>query len=132
MSRDDLFPGVADMLVQLKQSGYQLAVATGKTRVGLQAALQATGMESLFCVTRCSDETASKPDPKMLHEILQQTHTPKERAVMIGDSIHDLQMAHNAQISAIAVSCGAHSAALLQDYRPLHCLQHPTQLLNII
>jgi phosphoglycolate phosphatase len=116
ISRDDLFPGVYEMLVQLNETGYRLAVATGKTRAGLQEALQATGTEELFCITRCTDETASKPDPRMLREIIQHTHTAKERSLMVGDSIHDLQMAHNAHISAIAVSCG----------------QQPTELLNII
>ncbi len=132
ISPDDLFPGVYAMLVELKKSGYQLAVATGKTRVGLQKALKATGTEDLFCVTRCADETASKPDPKMLLEIIQHTQAAKERTLMIGDSIHDLQMALNAPISAIAVSCGANSAELLQQYHPLLCLQQPTELLNII
>jgi phosphoglycolate phosphatase len=132
MSREDLFPGVYDMLVQLNKSGYQLAVATGKTRVGLQKALQATETEELFCITRCADETASKPDPRMLHEIIQHTHTAKDRTLMVGDSIHDLQMAINAPISAIGVSCGAHSAESLQQYNPLLCLQQSTELLNII
>ncbi len=132
ISPEDLFPGVYDMLAHLKETGYQLAVATGKSRAGLQQALNATGTEELFCITRCSDETASKPDPKMLHEIIQHTHAAKERTLMIGDSIHDLQMALNAPISSIAVSCGAHSAELLQQYHPLLCLQQPTELLNII
>lgn len=130
MSREDLFPGVYDMLVQLNKAGYQLAVATGKTRVGLQKALQATKTEELFCITRCADETASKPDPRMLHEIIQHTNIAKERSLMVGDSIHDLQMALNVPISAIAVSCGAHSAESLQQYNPLLCLQQSTELLN--
>jgi phosphoglycolate phosphatase len=132
ISRNDLFPGVYEMLVQLNEAGYQLAIATGKTRAGLQEALQATGTEELFCITRCADETASKPDPRMLQEIIQHTNTAKERALMVGDSIHDLQMALNAPISAIAVSCGAHSEEFLQQYNPLLCLQQPTELLNII
>ncbi|UOA07962.1 HAD family hydrolase [Methylobacter sp. S3L5C] len=132
ISPNDLFPGVYDMLVQLKQSGYQLAVATGKSRAGLQKALEGTGTEALFCVTRCADETASKPDPRMLHEILQHTNTAKERSLMVGDSVHDLQMALNAPMSAIGVSCGANSAELLQQYNPLLCLQQSTELLNII
>ena len=132
LSRDDLFPGVYEMLVQLNDTGYQLAIATGKSRAGLQEALRATGTEELFCITRCSDETASKPDPRMLREIIQHTNTAKERSLMVGDSIHDLQMALNTPISAIAVSCGAHSAEVLQLYNPLLCLQQPTELLNII
>ena len=132
ISKDDLFPGVYEMLVQLNETGFQLAVATGKSRAGLQEALKATGTEELFCITRCADETASKPDPLMLHEIIQHTHTAKERSLMVGDSIHDLQMALNAHISSIAVSCGAHSEEFLQQYNPLLCLQQPTALLNII
>ena len=132
LGRDDLFPGVYPMLVELKQTGYQLAVATGKTRTGLQQALQATDTEALFCITRCSDETASKPDPRMLHEIIRHTDIANERCLMVGDSIHDLQMAINAQISSIAVSCGAHPENILQQYNPLLCLQQPAELLNII
>lgn len=132
LSREDLFPGVYEMLVKLNESGYQLAVATGKSRTGLKEALKATATEELFCTTRCADETASKPDPRMLHEIIEHTNSTKERSLMVGDSIHDLQMAHNAHISAIAVSCGAHSAEFLQQYHPLLCLQQPTELLNII
>ncbi len=132
LGRQDLFPGVYDMLVALKQAGYQLAVATGKTRIGLQEALKATDTEDLFCITRCSDETASKPDPLMLHQIMQHTNAVNGRTLMVGDSTHDLQMAMNAQISAIAVSCGAHSEDILQQYHPLMCLQQPAELLNII
>jgi phosphoglycolate phosphatase len=132
ITRDDLFPGVYPMLVQLKAAGYQLAVATGKTRAGLRRALQATETEDLFGITRCADETASKPDPRMLREIIKHTNAANERTLMVGDSIHDLQMALNAHISAIAVSCGAHSEEFLQQYNPLLCLQQPAELLNII
>jgi len=132
MNHHDLFPGVYDMLMQFKDQGYQLAVATGKTRAGLTVALKATGTEHLFCITRCADETASKPDPRMLHEIISHTQTVKEHVLMVGDSIHDLQMAVNASISSIAVSCGANSAASLQAYQPLLCLEQPTELLNFI
>ncbi len=132
IGRKDLFPGVYEMLVELKQAGYQLAVATGKTRIGLQEALQATDTEQLFCITRCSDETASKPDPLMLHQIMQHANTANDRSLMVGDSVHDLQMAMNAQISSIAVSCGAHPEGILQQYSPLLCLQQPAELLNII
>jgi len=132
IGRDDFFPGVYDMLVQLQQSGYQLAVATGKTREGLAQALNATATEELFTITRCADETQSKPHPKMLQEIMQITGVVPERALMVGDSIHDLQMALNAQISSIAVSCGAHPEELLQQYNPLLCLSQPAELLNII
>jgi phosphoglycolate phosphatase len=132
ISREDFFSGVYEMLVQLKQTGYQLAVATGKNRAGLQQALQTTGTEELFCITRCADETASKPDPRMIREIIEHTNAANERTLMVGDSIHDLQMALNAQISSVAVSCGAHPEEILQQYNPLMCLQQPAELLNII
>jgi phosphoglycolate phosphatase len=128
----DLFAGVREMLEELNGAGYRLAVATGKTRAGLQKALRATGTEALFCITRAADETSSKPDPTMLLEIMSHMKVAPERALMIGDSIHDLQMAQNAHISAIGVSCGAHSEEILQQYLPLLCLQQPTELLNFI
>ena len=131
-SRNDLFPGVYEMLIQLKESGYQLAVATGKSRAGLQEALIETETEHLFCITRCADETASKPDPQMLFEIIQHTKIAKERTLMIGDTQHDLLMAINVPISAIAVTCGAQSADVLKLYNPLLCLKQPTELLNFI
>ena len=132
ISRDDLFTGVYDMLLQLKADGYQLAVATGKTRAGLDEALAGTGTADLFCATRCADETASKPDPRMLNEIIAHTGACKSRSLMVGDSIHDLQMALNAEIASVAVSCGAHTESFLQPYRPLLCLEQPTRLLEFI
>ncbi len=132
ISRDDLFTGVYDMLLQLKVDGYQLAVATGKTRAGLDEALAGTGTADLFCATRCADETASKPDPRMLNEIIAHTGVCKSRSLMVGDSIHDLQMALNAEIASVAVSCGAHTESFLQPYRPLLCLEQPTRLLEFI
>ncbi len=131
-SADDLFDGVLAMLLELKQIGYQLAIATGKTRSGLNKVLASTGISELFSITRCADETASKPDPLMLKQIMQQTHTAPERSLMIGDSIHDLQMARNAGISAIGVHCGAHSADVLQHYQPLLCLAQTSDLLELI
>jgi phosphoglycolate phosphatase len=129
---DDLFNGVEEMLIGLKQAGYQLAVATGKTRSGLNKVLHSTGISELFCMTRCSDETASKPHPLMLEEIMQHTGISPERTLMIGDSIHDLQMAINAQVSSVGVTCGAHSAQVLQQYQPLLCLEKTTELLEIM
>ncbi|MFA5983405.1 MAG: HAD-IIIA family hydrolase [Methylococcaceae bacterium] len=132
ISREDLFPGVYDMLVQLQQNGYQLAVATGKNRRGLVKALAATGTGDLFGVTRCADETASKPNPKMVYEILKHTQVTNQRALLVGDSIHDLQMALNAEVAAIGVACGVHSEDRLKQYQPLLCIQQSTQLIDII
>lgn len=129
LSPNDLFPDVVAMLLELKHAGYALAVATGKTRHGLQEALQATATEDLFSVTRCADETASKPDPKMLLEIMQATNSSPARSLMVGDSIHDLQMANNAHISSVGVCCGANSKDILQQHEPLLCLTHTTELL---
>jgi phosphoglycolate phosphatase len=132
LSQDDFFPGVYDMLVNLKESGYQLAVATGKTREGLIKAMAATHTENLFDITRCADETASKPNPKMLHEIMRHTQATPDRTLMVGDSIHDLQMAQNANVPSIGVACGANSEQSLSQYHPLLCLQQPTELLDFI
>lgn len=131
-NRDDLFVGVYDMLVHLKDAGYKLAVATGKSRAGLEKALQGTGTEDLFSITRCADETASKPNPVMIQEIIKLLDTANERTLMIGDSIHDLQMAANADISAVAVSSGTHSSERLKQYKPLLCLNQITEIQELL
>lgn len=129
LSRADLFEGSYEMLQELKNLGYSLAVATGKTRKGLQAALDATQTEHLFSVTRCADETRSKPDPLMLQQIMHVTGKLAERSLMIGDSIHDLQMAKNATISSVAVCSGANSKDTLQTFQPMLCLNQVSELL---
>jgi phosphoglycolate phosphatase len=132
ISHDDLFPGVYEMLQQFKQDGYRLAVATGKKSSGLAQAIEGTGVADLFCTTRCSDQTASKPHPLMIDEIVAELGVSKQRTLMVGDSIHDLQMALNAQVASIGVSCGAHSESVLQQYQPLRCLSYPTDLMDIL
>ncbi|MGR8932280.1 MAG: HAD family hydrolase [Gammaproteobacteria bacterium] len=129
---DDLFPGVPDMLKQLKGQGYRLAIATGKKSPGLARAIAGTGVADLFCTTRCSDQTASKPNPLMIDEIVSEMAVTKQRTLMVGDSVHDMQMALNAQVASVAVTCGAHSEAQLRQYKPLYCLSRPTELLGII
>ncbi|QSB00810.1 HAD-IIIA family hydrolase [Methylomonas sp. EFPC1] len=129
---DDLFPGVREMLKQFRDQGYRLAVATGKKSAGLHAAMNATGAADLFCTARCADQTASKPNPLMLDEIMAELGVDKQRTLMVGDSVHDLQMALNAQVASIGVTCGAHSAATLQKYNPLLCVNYPTDLIGII
>lgn len=114
-----LFAGVEALLAQLQQQGILLAVATGKSRAGLDRVLAASGIAHYFCVTRCADETRSKPDPLMLQEILQVTGVSADQALMIGDSSYDLHMALNIQMPRIGVSYGVHSADVLQQYRPL-------------
>lgn len=116
-----LFEGVVELLQALREQHYFLGVATGKTRVGLQRALEATGLTSLFDATRCADETFSKPHPAMLHELTRELGQDMTRTVMIGDTTHDLQMALNAGAAGIGVCYGAHPADNLRAMEPLHC-----------
>lgn len=115
-----LFDGVREMLEDLAQQGYFLAVATGKSRVGLNRALDVADLLSVFDATRCADETFSKPHPAMLHELTRELGQDLGRTLMIGDTTHDLQMAINAGASGVAVHYGAHSAAELQALNPLY------------
>jgi len=114
-----LFDGVREMLAELSQQGYFLAVATGKSRVGLNRALDAANLLSVFDATRCADETFSKPHPAMLQELTRELGQDMQRTVMIGDTTHDLQMAINAGASGIAVHYGAHPSHELQALNPL-------------
>jgi phosphoglycolate phosphatase len=115
-----LFAGVREMLNELSQQGYFLAVATGKSRVGLNRALDAAKLLSIFDATRCADETFSKPHPAMLQELTRELGQDMKRTVMIGDTTHDLQMALNAGAAGIAVHYGAHPAPELQALNPLY------------
>jgi phosphoglycolate phosphatase len=117
-----LFPGVVEGLEQLVASGLQLAVATGKARRGLDRVLRDTATSRYFCVTRCADESCSKPHPQMLHDILGHTGVDAERALMVGDTTYDLQMALAAQMPSLAVSYGAHERERLLQHKPLGCL----------
>ncbi|MFC3609070.1 HAD-IA family hydrolase [Stutzerimonas tarimensis] len=112
------YPGVVEMLDAFRRAGFRLAVATGKSRRGLDRVLAGHGYEQFFDITRCADETASKPDPLMLNEILAHCRTPVHRAVMVGDSLFDLQMAARLGMDAVAVSYGAQSAEVLRRSRP--------------
>ncbi len=114
-----LFDGVHDMLQELSQEGYFLAVATGKSRVGLNRAMNAVGVLSLFDATRCADETFSKPHPAMLQELTRELGQDLRRTVMIGDTTHDLQMANNAGAAGIAVQYGAHPIDQLDACAPV-------------
>ena len=109
-----LFDGVREMLSELSQQGYFLAIATGKSRVGLNRALDTVKLLSLFDATRCADETFSKPHPQMLLELMDELSVQPARVLMVGDTTHDLQLAANAGASAVAVSCGAHPLDELQ------------------
>ena len=123
-----LFPGVFDMLTELSQNGYFLAVATGKSRVGLNRAMNDVKLLSMFDATRCADETFSKPHPAMLQELTRELGQDIRRTVMIGDTTHDLLMASNAGAGAIAVEYGAHPIAQLQTCQSLFSAASVAQL----
>jgi phosphoglycolate phosphatase len=113
-----LFPGVVEGLEALSNAGYRLAVATGKSRRGLQRALAGHGWLDYFEITRCADETASKPDPRMLREILAHSGVHAGRALMIGDATFDLLMARNAEMDSVAVGYGAQPLERLRPFAP--------------
>jgi phosphoglycolate phosphatase len=115
-----LFDGVREMLLELRQNAYFLAVATGKSRVGLNRAMNAVGVLSLFNATRCADETFSKPHPAMLQELTRELGQDLKRTVMIGDTTHDLMMASNAGAHGIAVEYGAHPIEQLHACGPVY------------
>ncbi len=115
-----LFPGVREMLAELSNEGYFLAVATGKSRVGLNRALHSANLLSSFDATRCADETFSKPHPAMLQELTRELGQDMKRTLMIGDTTHDLQMAANAGAASVAVEYGAHDASFLHEMAPMY------------
>jgi len=123
-----LFDGVAPMLEDLAQQGYFLAVATGKSRVGLNRAMHAAQLLSAFDATRCADETFSKPHPAMLQELTRELGQDMKRTLMIGDTTHDLQMALNAGAAGVAVRYGAHPEAELMALNPTFCAGSVKQL----
>lgn len=115
-----LFDGVIDMLKDLASQDYQLAVATGKSRRGLDRVLAETGTGHFFQATRTADQTHSKPHPAMLREITEELGEDMARTVMIGDTTHDLLMAANAGAAGIAVQYGAHPLDELKRLKPLY------------
>jgi len=114
-----LFAGVRELLVELTEAGAQLAVATGKSRRGLDRAFAATGLGMFFAASRCADETAPKPHPAMLHELTDELGVSAGRTVMVGDTTHDLGMARSAGTAAIGVAYGAHPREQLAALAPL-------------
>lgn len=117
-----LYPGVKDALRRLRDLGYRLAVATGKGRPGLDKGIVETGLEGMFEITRCASETRSKPHPEMLHQILDSTWVEPARALMVGDTTFDLEMAAAAGCPAVAVCGGAHGREQLVKHDPIACL----------
>jgi phosphoglycolate phosphatase len=126
------FDGVSETLDRLKQQGYLLAVATGKSRKGLDRVLKTRQLSEFFHSSRCADETASKPDPLMLNELLDEFKVSPEEAVMVGDTEFDLAMAVSAGVPCVAVSYGAHCASRFDQYAPLACIDQFSEIKNIL
>ncbi|MDR2000881.1 MAG: HAD-IA family hydrolase [Zoogloeaceae bacterium] len=116
-----LFNGAAELVRDLAAKGYRLAVATGKSRKGLDRAFAASGLGHYFHASRCADECHSKPHPQMLEELMDELDAPPDATLMIGDTTYDLQMATNAGIGALAVAYGAHPREMLAEMSPLYC-----------
>jgi phosphoglycolate phosphatase len=123
-----LFPGSREVLEQLRQQGYLLAVATAKSRRGLNLDLEGSGLAPMFDATRTVDEARSKPNPQMILDILQELGVAARRALMIGDTSHDMFMAQNAGTGAAAVLTGSHDRAELSAASPQVFLEDLTEL----
>lgn len=125
LAREDamrLFAGIEAVLDALRTRGHRLAVATGKSRRGLERALDVSGLRDCFVASRCADETRPKPHPAMLNELLAELDVSASAALMIGDTSHDLEMARDATVDAVAVTYGAHPESALRAHAPLACV----------
>lgn len=130
--RTPFFMPIDEMLLTLKQQDKQLAVATGKKRKGLDRVLEASASRHYFTITRCADESGSKPDPQMLRDILDYTKQPISQAVFIGDSIYDIQMANHLGMTSIAVNYGTASSSELAAEQPTYQVDTPQELVALL
>ncbi|MCE9569974.1 MAG: HAD-IA family hydrolase, partial [Rhodocyclales bacterium] len=131
MSRDHellLFDGAEALIDELATAGHMLAVATGKTRKGLDRAFEVTGLGTRFHASRCADECHSKPHPQMLEELMDEFGVEPAATLMIGDTTHDLLMARNAGVAALGVAYGAHPRETLEAECSLYCAGNVAQL----
>ncbi len=117
------YPSVKETLDGLHAEGHQLAIATGKSRRGMDRQLAEMGLSEYFHGSRCADETASKPDPTMLQHLLKEFETPVAEAIMIGDTAYDMEMAQRIGMRRIAVTYGAHPLEKLLPFEPEACLE---------
>jgi phosphoglycolate phosphatase len=115
-----LFDDAMSTIHQLAKHPINLAVATGKSRLGLNQAFDQTGLGKIFQSSRCADECNSKPHPQMLFELMEEFSARPEETVMIGDTTHDIKMAHAAGVSAVGLTTGAHPVSTLQAFEPHH------------
>jgi phosphoglycolate phosphatase len=123
-----LFKGAKELLAKLYEHGYLMAIATGKGRIGLDQVLLEVEVTDYFCASRCADETASKPNPRMLLEIMENAQATAEETLMIGDTEYDMLMAKYAGTDALAVSYGVHEKARLQRCDPIDCVDSIEEL----
>lgn len=126
------YPGAVGMLEALRARGLRLAVATGKNRPGLERAFRGTGLAGYFQASRTADETRSKPDPRMLDELLAEFGVAPSAALMVGDTAFDLDMARRASVDAIGVTHGAHDADELLRYNPLALIDHLDEVAGVL
>ncbi|NEN75610.1 HAD-IIIA family hydrolase [Pelistega sp. NLN82] len=127
-----LFPGNMAILDELKAKGVMMAVATGKSRVGLNRALANHQLNPYFDATRTGEETASKPNPLMLNEIMDELNIPASEVVMVGDTTHDIELAKNAGVQSIAVTYGAHSKVELERAKPDFLVENVSALHRLL
>jgi len=125
-----LFPGMRELLGRLKERGHLLAVATGKSRQGLERAMEIAELREHFHATRCADETHPKPHPAMLLELLEEFAIAPQDSLMIGDTSHDLEMARAAEVPAVGVCYGAHPERSLRALSPLACVPSVEELVQ--
>lgn len=123
-----MFDGAVSMLDGLREQAVPISVATGKSRQGLDRVLDSVGLVHYFNTTRCADETQSKPDPQMLHEILWELDLKPEQVLMVGDTTHDIHMAHNAGMDSLAVTYGAHTVETLEQSEPTVIVESVAQM----
>lgn len=123
-----LYDGVEEGLQRLEQAGHSVAIATGKSRAGLDRVLKNLGWLDRFRASRCADETASKPHPLMLEQLIAECAVNPSDVFMVGDTEYDLAMAQNAGVHGIGVSYGAHEASRLYSHSPLAVIDHFSEL----
>ncbi|MFA1603336.1 HAD family hydrolase [Alcaligenes faecalis] len=131
MQRDPhikLFDGILSFMGELRGRQIALGVATGKSRQGLDRVLQQVNLSTFFDATRCADETRSKPDPEMLHQLLAELMLEPEQVLMVGDTVHDIHMAANAGMDSVAVTYGAHDPQTLAKAEPTVMVDNVAQM----
>ena len=128
----EFFPGTMQILSGLRDDGHYLAVATGKSRRGLNRVLGNLQLEDFFHGSRCADETRSKPHPLMLQELLDEFSFNNSEAVMVGDTTYDMEMAQRASVARVAVSYGAHSVEEMNAFSPMGVIDQMDELISIV